>query len=156
METTKIKYNFNDSFGFLIVKAGRLIENRLRTNFESENITITPQQWSALTYLWNKDGISQQQLANAFSKDKTSITRLLNNMERNNFIVRKSANKDKRSKTIYLTEKSKLLKEKSIKIAQETLAEILDGIDYAKLKISKQVLKEVCENIELLNPNFTK
>ena len=156
METTKIKYNFNDSFGFLIVKAGRLIENRLRTNFESENITITPQQCSALTYLWNKDGISQQQLANAFSKDKTSITRLLNNMERNNFIVRKSANKDKRSKTIYLTEKSKLLKEKSIKIAQETLAEILDGIDYAKLKISKQVLKEVCENIELLNPNFTK
>ena len=156
METTKIKYNFNDSFGFLIVKAGRLIENRLRINFESENITITPQQWSALTYLWNEDGISQQQLANAFSKDKTSITRLLNNMERNNFIIRKSVNKDRRSKNIYLTEKSKLLKEKSIKIAQETLAEILDGIDYTKLKISKQVLKEVCENIELLNPNFTK
>ncbi len=59
METTKIKYNFNDSLGFLIVKAGRLIENRLRINFQSENITITPQQWSALTYLWNKDGISQ-------------------------------------------------------------------------------------------------
>ncbi len=77
-------------------------------------------------------------------------------MERNNFIIRKSANKDKRSKNIYLTEKSKMLKEESIKIAQETLAEILDGIDYFKIKISKQVLKEICENIEILNPNFTK
>ena len=150
MEKRKIKYNFNDSFGFLIVKAGRLIENRLRMNFESENIDITPQQWSVLTYLWNNEGIAQQNLADAFSKDKTSVTRLLNNMERNGFIIRKPGTKDKRNKNIYLTEKSKLLKETSIKIAEETLAETLDGIDYAKLKTSKQVLKEVCENIEPL------
>ena len=71
-------------------------------------------------------------------------------MERNGFIIRKPGTKDKRTKNIYLTEKSKLLKETSIKIAEETLAETLDGIDHAKLKTSKQVLKEVCENIEPL------
>ena len=150
MKKTKIKYNFNDSFGFLIVKAGRLIENRLRMNFESKNISITPQQWSVLTYLWNNEGVAQQKLADVFSKDKTSMARLLNNMEKNDFIIRKSGNKDKRNKNIYLTEKSELLKGKSIKIAEETLAEILEGIDYAKLKTSKFVLKEVCDNIEYL------
>ncbi len=146
----KIKYNFNDSFGFLIVKAGRLVENRLRLNFESENISITPQQWSVLTYLWNEDGISQQKLANVFSKDKTSMTRLLNNMEKNNFIIRKAGTKDKRNKNIFLTEKSKQLKDNSIRIAQETLSEILDGIETVDIKVSKRVLKEVCLNIERL------
>jgi DNA-binding MarR family transcriptional regulator len=138
----KIKYNFNDSFGFVIVKTGRLIENRLRYNFENENIPITPQQWSVLTYLWNKDGIPQQKIANVFSKDKTSMTRLLNNMEKNNFIIRKQGVKDKRNKNIFLTEKSKRLKEKSIKVAEETLAEIIDGIDSQDLKMSKQTLKK--------------
>ncbi len=146
----KIKYNFNDSFGFIIVKTGRLIENRLRYNFEDENISITPQQWSVLTYLWNEDGISQQKIANVFSKDKTSMTRLLNNMEKNGFIIRRKGIKDKRNKNIFLTECSKELKEKSIKVAEETLAEIIDGVDSQKLKMSKQILKEICTNIERL------
>ncbi len=150
MQTPKnIKYNFNDSFGFLIVKAGRLVENRLRLNFENEGITITPQQWSVLTHLWNSDGVSQQKLADIFSKDKTSMTRLLNNLEKNSFIVRKQGKKDRRNKNIFLTEKSKALKEKSIKIAEETLLEILDGIDTEKVKVSKHVLKQICNNISL-------
>ncbi len=91
-----MKYNFNDSLGFIIVKAGRLIENKLKTDFERENIDVTPQQWSVLTYLWNEDGISQQNLADAFSKDKTSMTRLLNNMEKNDLISRK---KDEQGQT---------------------------------------------------------
>ncbi|MCP5061947.1 MAG: MarR family transcriptional regulator [Ignavibacteriae bacterium] len=146
----KIKYNFNDSFGFIVVKTGRLIENRLRYNFEDENISITPQQWSVLTYLWNEDGISQQKIANVFSKDKTSMTRLLNNMEKNGFIIRQQGVKDKRNKNIFLTERSKELKEKSIKVAEETLAEIIDGVDTVNLKISKNILKEICTNINRL------
>jgi len=146
----KIKYNFNESLGFILVKTGRLIENRLRYNFENENISITPQQWSVLTHLWNEDGISQQKIANVFSKDKTSMTRLLNNMEKNGFILREQGIKDKRNKNIFLTERSTELKEISIKVAQETLAEIIDGVDSNNLKISKQALKEICANIERL------
>ncbi len=67
-----MKYNFNESIGFLIVRCGRLIENKLKIDFEKAGLHITPQQWSVLTYLWNEDGIPQQQIANAFAKDKTS------------------------------------------------------------------------------------
>ena len=83
-----MKYNFNDSFGFIVVKTGRLIENKLKSNFEKSGVSVTPQQWSVLTMLWNEDGISQQNLADSFSKDKTSMTRLLNNMEKNELIFR--------------------------------------------------------------------
>jgi DNA-binding MarR family transcriptional regulator len=142
-----MRYNFNDSFGFIVVKTGRLIENRLKDNFEKENINVTPQQWSVLTYLWNKDGISQQQLADAFSKDKTSMTRLLNNMEKNELVIRKQDSVDKRNKNIFLTYRSRLLKNDSIKIAEKTLMEILGGINHGDVKLSKKVLKQINENL---------
>ena len=144
-----MRYNFNDSFGFTVVKTGRLIENKLKVNFDEENLEITPQQWSVLTFLWNKDGISQQKIADSFSKDKTSMTRLLNNMEKNGLITRESDKKDKRNKKIYLTEKARLLKKESIKIAEKTLIEALEGIDHEQLKISKRVLKKINQNLEL-------
>ena len=143
-----MRYNFNDSFGFVVVKTGRLIENKLKSNFDRENIDVTPQQWSVLTYLWNKDGIPQQEIADVFSKDKTSMTRLLNNMEKNGLIIRKQGEKDKRNKRIYLTNKSKLLRKESIKIAEKTLLETLNGIDHKDIKQSKKVLKQINRNLE--------
>ncbi len=143
-----MKYNFNDSIGFIIVKAGRLIENKLKLNFEKEFIKITPQQWSVLTYLWNEDGIFQQKLADIFAKDKTSMTRLLKNMEENEWIKREQDVKDKRNKKVYLTYKSKLIKNDTIKIAERTLLEILTGIDTKDLKVSKKVLKQINVNLE--------
>ena len=142
-----MRYNFNDSFGFIIVKTGRLIENRLKRNFDKEKIDVTPQQWSVLTYLWNEDGISQQNLADIFSKNKTSITRLLNNMEKNELITRKQDDRDKRNKMVYLTYRSKLLKKESIKIAEKTLMEILMGINHEDVKLSKRVLKQINKNL---------
>lgn len=143
-----MRYKFNDSFGFIIVKAGRLIENRLKINFENANIDVTPQQWSVLTYLWNEDGISQQKLADAFSKDKTSMTRLLNNMEKNGLIEREKDDLDKRNKKIYLTFKSKLMKKDSIKIAEKTLLQMIEGIDHSEVKKSKKILKQINKNLE--------
>jgi DNA-binding MarR family transcriptional regulator len=143
-----MRYNFSDSFGFILVKTGRLIENKLKTNFEKEKIEITPQQWSVLTYLWNDDGIPQQKIADSFSKDKTSMTRLLNNMEKNDLIRREVDLGDKRSKRIFLTNKSKSIKSDSIKIAEKTLIDALEGIDHSQLKLSKKVLKKINQNLE--------
>ena len=143
-----MRYNFNDSFGFILVKTGRLIENKLKINFDKEGLDITPQQWSALTYLWNEDGISQQKLADAFSKDKTSMTRLLNNMEKNDLIERRKDEVDKRNKRIFLTYKSRLIKKSTIKIAEKTLMETLIGINHEDLKLSKKVLKKINNNLE--------
>ena len=143
-----MRYNFNDSFGFVVVKTGRLIENRLKTNFEKEHLYVTPQQWSVLTYLWNEDGISQQKLADAFSKDKTSMTRLLKNMEVSELIVRNKDMNDRRNKRVFLTYKAKLIKQDSIKIAEKTIMEILEGIDHSDVKLSKKVLKQINKNLE--------
>jgi DNA-binding MarR family transcriptional regulator len=98
--------------------------------------------------LWNEDGISQQKLADSFSKDKTSMTRLLNNMVKNELIERKQDTDDMRNKKIFLTYKSKLLKKDTIKIAEKTLIDALNGIDHDALRLSKKVLKRINNNLE--------
>jgi DNA-binding MarR family transcriptional regulator len=146
-----MRYNFNDSFGFLIVKIARLIQNRLHHNFEKSQTPVTPQQWSVLTMLWNEDGVAQQKIADAFSKDKTSMTRLLDNMENNNLISRNKDRQDKRNKNVFLTIKSKEMKDESITIAQSTLNEALYGVSSEDIKICRKVMLKIGENLEKLN-----
>lgn len=98
--------------------------------------------------MWNEDGIPQQQIANAFAKDKTSMTRLLNNMERNQLISRKQSPNDKRNNYIYLTDKSNSLKIESIKIAEKSLLETIGNIDHLDLKLSRKVMKQINKNLE--------
>ena len=45
-------------------------------------MNLTIEQWSVLYQLWKEDGKSQQELCNATFRDKPSITRLIDNLEK--------------------------------------------------------------------------
>ena len=64
-------------------------------------------------FLWEKDGVTQQELCNATFKDKPSMTRLIDNMERQHLVVRISDKKDRRTNLIHLTKDGKELEEKA-------------------------------------------
>jgi DNA-binding MarR family transcriptional regulator len=57
----------------------------LQKNFKQANLDITIEQWSVLYHLWKEDGMSQQQLCDATFRDKPSITRLVDNLEKLNW-----------------------------------------------------------------------
>lgn len=107
---------------------------------------ITPEQWTVLLYLWQKDGVTQQELCNATFKDKPSMTRLIDNMERLNLVVRISSKTDRRINLIHLTRIGRDLEEKSRYVANKTLKEALRGLSVEELKISQEVLRKVFSN----------
>src|SRR5690554_1043126 len=112
---------YNQAFyDFITGKASIAIARRLHRNFKSNNIEITAEQWSILFQLWDKEGLSQQEIANNTFKDKPSITRLLNNMEKLSLVVRIPHQSDKRTNLIYLTQKGKDLKKRSIRSEEHT------------------------------------
>ena len=107
---------------------------------------ITPEQWTVLIYLWQKDGVTQQELCNATFKDKPSMTRLIDNMERQNLVVRISSKTDRRINQIHLTRTGRDLESKSRYVAHKTLKEALKGLSAEELRISQEVLKKVFAN----------
>ena len=133
-------------FAILNGKVSTAINRKLSRNFRQNGIEITPEQWTILLSLWEKDGITQQDLCNATFKDKPSMTRLIDNMERQHLVVRISDKKDKRTNLVYLTKTGRELESQSFKIAISTLHEALQGISVEELKICQEVLRKIFTN----------
>ena len=109
------QFNFDIRLIFAILngKVSAAINRKLSRNFRQNGLEITPEQWTVLIFLWEKDGVTQQELCNATFKDKPSMTRLIDNMERQHLVVRISDKKDRRTNLIHLTKDGKELEERA-------------------------------------------
>ncbi len=141
-------FNFDIHIIFAILngKVSAAINRKLSRNFRQNGLEITPEQWTVLIFLWEKDGVTQQELCNATFKDKPSMTRLIDNMERQHLVVRISDKNDRRTNLIHLTRDGKGLEEQARIIVNQTLQEALQGITLADLEIGQDVLKKVFYN----------
>ena len=133
-------------FAILNGKVSTAINRKLSRNFRQNGIEITPEQWTILLALWEKDGITQQDLCNATFKDKPSMTRLIDNMERQHLVVRISDKRDRRTNLIHLTKTGRELENQAFVIANQTLKEALDGVPLEDLKIGQEVLRKIFMN----------
>lgn len=141
-------FNFDISLIFAILngKVSAAINRRLIRNFRESALDITPEQWTVLLFLWEKDGVSQQELCNATFKDKPSMTRLIDNMERQNLVVRIASKSDRRTNLVYLTRQGRELEDRARMVANRTLKEALAGLTIEELRISQEVLRKVFSN----------
>ena len=75
------QFNFDIRLIFAILngKVSAAINRKLYRNFRQGGLEISPEQWTVLIFLWEKDGVTQQELCNATFKDKPSMTRLIDN-----------------------------------------------------------------------------
>ena len=139
------QFNFDIRLIFAILngKVSAAINRKLSRNFRQNGLEITPEQWTVLIFLWEKDGVTQQELCNATFKDKPSMTRLIDNMERQHLVVRISDKKDRRTNLIHLTKDGKELEERARVIANQTLKEALKGITIEELSVSQEVLRKI-------------
>lgn len=143
----KSQYNLEQSFGYIVGRAGRAIANRLNQNFESAGYDVTCEQWAILNSLWIKNGQSQKELAGCTCKDKTSITRLLDGMQKRKLVTRFADKKDARQNLILLTEKGKNLRLKLLRQIEKTLQEAQKKIKASDLQVCKNVLLHVTQNL---------
>jgi DNA-binding MarR family transcriptional regulator len=144
-------FNFDIRLIFAILngKVSAAINRKLYRNFRQGGLEITPEQWTVLIYLWEKDGVTQQELCNATFKDKPSMTRLIDNMEKVHLVVRISDKNDRRTNLIHLTRTGKDLEKRARVIANETLREALQDITIKELEVSQEVLRKVFNNTRL-------
>lgn len=129
-------------------KVSMAINRMLYRNFRKEGLDITPEQWTVLAFLWRQDGVTQQTLCNSTFKDKPSMTRLIDNLTKQNLVYRSTSKEDRRSNFIYLTEQGLSIKEKANKAMQDTMVAAFAGIDTEGLKQVRTLLMAVFGNIK--------
>lgn len=142
----QINFDISLIFAILNGKVSAAINRKLVRNFRENGLEITSEQWTVLLFLWEKDGVSQQELCNATFKDKPSMTRLIDNMERVNLVVRIACANDRRTNLVYLTRQGRELQERARMVANRTLKEALVGVTPEEMRISQEVLRKVFLN----------
>jgi len=141
------QFKRGELYSFITGKASTAIARRLQKNFKDASIDITIEQWSVLYHLWKEEGQSQQQLCAATFRDKPSITRLVDNLEKSKLVKRVASKNDRRSNHIFLTKEGKTLEQKTMEVANRTLNEALDGVTNTQIEMAKKVLQTVYDNL---------
>jgi DNA-binding MarR family transcriptional regulator len=135
-------------YSFITGKASTAISRRLQKKFNESALGLTIEQWSVLYHLWKQDGISQQELCNATFRDKPSITRLVDNLEKAGLVKRVASETDRRINLVYLTKLGQKLEEETMQLADETLNEALITVPADRIDVCKEVLQLVYDNLK--------
>lgn len=87
----------------LLLKTRMSFRQAVQRIIKRNNIDMTFEMLQIISSLWDKQGISQQFLAEKTAKDKACMTNLIGNLEKKGWIVRKLDPNDRRNRLVYLT-----------------------------------------------------
>ena len=127
---------------------GCKLKQFLAAKLRENGVPLTPEQFMLIDLLWNQGEMTQQQLADQLQKDKNSVTKLVDAIERKGFVVRQQNLHDRRSNTLVLTEKANLLKPGAKQKGISILDQMLEGL-------SEEELRSFLVTLAKLNRNMT-
>lgn len=127
--------------------ASTAVARHLQKNFRNAGLDITIEQWTVLYHLWKEDCLSQQELCNRTFRDKPSITRLIDNLEKQKLLKRSSHKVDKRINLVCLTDAGRALQDVTLALANQTMEEALHDVKKEDIEVVKTVLQKVYDNL---------
>ena len=105
------------------------LKQYMASKLKKFTIPLTPEQFLLIALLWNQGPMTQQQLATQRHKDKNSVTKLVDAIEKKGFAVREQNTQDRRSNIVHLTKLADELKVEAKKSGIFLLDQALVGID---------------------------
>ena len=138
--------------GFLITKIKQLGDRTFEKVLSKRNINaFNGPQGRILYVLWQEDGIPIKALSENCGLAITSLTTMLERMEKQGLITRMQDPKDKRKTLLYLTETARLLKQDYDGVSDEM--EQIYYRDFSREEITEfeKYLDRVLKNLERRN-----
>ncbi len=135
--------------GFLIAKIQLLSErifSKILAKYDLQE--ISPAQGRILFVLWQKDGISIQELAMKTSLGKSTLTSMLDRLEQNGFVKRVPSKEDRRTIMIKLTEKDRECQDLYTKITREKTELFYKGFSPKEIDSFESYLQRIHENLQ--------
>ena len=129
---------------------GCKLKQYLAAKLRKNDVPLTPEQFMLIDLLWNQGEMTQQQLADQLQKDKNSVTKLVDAIEKKGFVIRKQNPHDRRANTLVLTEKANELKPGAKQKGISILDQILEGISEDELRSFLSTLRKLNTNMTII------
>jgi DNA-binding MarR family transcriptional regulator len=142
-------FHLQDSVGYLVKRAQRLMHDRIETVFASQGITF--QQWVVLMHL--RDGLATTiaGLCQELRHDSGAMTRLIDQLEERGFIGRRRQAADRRIVDLELKPAGRRMVESLIPLAVDTLNAALDDFTKAEVQQLKGLLHKLISRVGEMN-----
>lgn len=128
---------------FKLSKVMRKVQRYYESNLAP--FEITPVQFYVLSVLWGNDGMKFKALARSLDIDGSTLTGILDRMERSGFVARRDDPEDRRSLLVFLTEKARKRGAEMIELAEKLDEEIKEQFSPADFMVFLQVLDELAK-----------
>jgi DNA-binding MarR family transcriptional regulator len=133
--------------GFLIARIHQLAGRVFTRKLKEYQIEINPAQGRIMFVLWRNDGISISELARRTSLEKSTLTSMLDRLEKAGHVTRTRSQEDRRKVLIERTEKDRSWQETYVQVSQEMTKLFYDGFSESEIDEFEQYLRRVLDNL---------
>lgn len=123
--------------------------NEMFRTFRDEGEEITPEQWIVLARLWEEDGQTQTDLGASTFRDRPTMSRILDAMERRGLLERRADPASARIWRVHLTTRGKGLRKKLLPKARQLVERTQRGISEKDLETTRDTLVQMFANLTL-------
>ena len=141
-------FNVEDTFGYLVSKVHQFMKNYFTYLLKTNNLDITIEQWAVLNIVYGVPGVSQSNIARMTQTDKANIMRMIDLLEKKNYVERRNDEHDRRLYRIHLTSAGEEMLKAVVPLAQEVNSLSSRGIEPQEFELLKKMLRQIRSNIE--------
>ena len=131
----------DDRFIYLIFTAQQKLRTHLGNVMMKENVRVTPAQAGILFLLAEKNGRTMSELSRLLSIDNSTITGLVDRLEKAGLVRRDASPHDRRASHVYVSPEGMQEMKKARSVVGRVNREIKDGFTPEELASFKKVLQ---------------
>ena len=124
-----------------------LTRKTLSQRFEENQHSVSAEEWAILLILWSKGEQTPSALAEVTFRDRTTITRLIDQMVKKDMVTRMHDEKDRRRVLIKASDNGQALKRDLVPIAQNMISQASEGISPQDIEITVKTLSAMTRNL---------
>lgn len=128
---------------FSISRAAHSTRSLLAKLLKSGNWDVTPDEGMTLAILRNMKNVSISELAEFVGRDRTTVSRMIDNLETKGFVQRTQGSQDKRSREVVVTDKGHELDEWIRRESKQVFTQLMQGIKPADVVKTHKTLKKL-------------
>jgi MarR family transcriptional regulator for hemolysin len=156
------KFDYENSFGFVVYSASKVFQKAFDLELRNRaGITIT--QSKVIFSLYLHSGLTQRELADKIGVESPTLVPIIDKMEEDGYVERRSDPNDRRIKRIYTTSKTDSLWDSVMECATHLRKISIKDVSEQEIKLALEIVKKITENLtiylgdsEAIDPKKTK
>lgn len=154
MEDEKDIFGIENNLSPYIGKCAMGISRFITSELKRRNFGLSYKQVVVLKILRQSGPLPQNDLAFITNRDKATLVRFINTLEKKNMVLRKPCHDDKRVNRVMITEKGLKVLNSVTPIFKELLNQLQEGVSLEEKHCVMKVTQKIMNNIQALEVKY--